>query len=136
MHKRYKATSALWTMAWMNFWCSLFYGIFLFGVSSAGTELAVFCGRHPAAAWDLTLFCLCGAVGQLFIFFTIKVFGSLANTLICTTRKFFNILLSVVWNGNPLLLQQWVAVGLVFAGLLASSVYKSRRHAKPEAKKA
>jgi len=136
VHKRYKATSALWTMAWMNFWCSLFYGIFLFGVSSAGTELAVFCGRHPAAAWDLTLFCLCGAVGQLFIFFTIKVFGSLANTLICTTRKFFNILLSVVWNGNPLLLQQWVAVGLVFAGLLASSVYKSRRHAKPEAKKA
>jgi UDP-galactose transporter B1 len=47
------------------------------------------------------------------------------NTLICTTRKFFNILLSVLWNGNPLLPQQWLAVGLVFAGLLTSSIAKS-----------
>ncbi len=37
---------------------------------------------------------MCGAVGQLFIFGTIKAFGSLVNTLITTTRKFFNILLS------------------------------------------
>lgn len=47
------------------------------------------------AGYDLLLFCLCGAVGQLFIFATIKQFGSLINTLITTTRKFFNILLSV-----------------------------------------
>lgn len=39
---------------------------------------------------------MCGAVGQLFIFGTIKTFGSLVNTLITTTRKFFNILLSGV----------------------------------------
>lgn len=77
------------------------------------------------------LFCLCGAVGQLFIFHTIRRFGSLINTLITTTRKFFNILLSVLWSGNPLLGQQWVAVAMVFGGLLASSVYKSRRHAIP-----
>lgn len=42
----------------------------------------------------MLLFCLCGAVGQLFIFATIKRFGSLINTLVTTTRKFFNILLS------------------------------------------
>jgi hypothetical protein len=50
------------------------------------------------AAYDVLLFCLCGAVGQLFIFATIKRFGSLLNTLVTTTRKFFNILLS----GAPL----------------------------------
>ena len=80
------------------------------------------------AAWDVALFCLCGAVGQLFIFATIRRFGSLANTLVCTTRKFFNILLSVLLNGNPLLPQQWAAVALVFAGLLVSSVAKGRKH--------
>ena len=79
------------------------------------------------AAWDVALFCLCGAVGQLFIFATIRRFGSLANTLVCTTRKFVNILLSVLLNGNPLLPQQWAAVGLVFAGLLVSSVSKGWR---------
>ena len=77
------------------------------------------------AGWYVALFCLCGAIGQLFIFGTIKTFGSLVNTLICTTRKFFNILLSVLWNGNPLLPQQWLAVLLVFAGLLTSSIAKS-----------
>ena len=64
-------------------------------------------------------------MGQLFIFGTIKTFGALVNTLICTTRKFFNILLSVLWNGNPLLPQQWLAVTLVFVGLLTSSIAKS-----------
>lgn len=115
-------------MAWMNLWCTLYYSLLLFGLSSAGPELAHFCGSHPAAAWDLFLFCLCGAVGQLFIFFTIRTFGSLVNTLVCTTRKFFNILLSVVWNGNPLLPQQWLAVTLVFSGLLVSSLAKGKKH--------
>ena len=129
LHKRYKSTSALWTMAWMNLWCSLYYAVFLFAFSNAGSELRVFCSQYPAAAWDLLLFCLCGAVGQLFIFFTIRTFGSLVNTLVCTTRKFFNILLSVVWNGNPLLRQQWLAVALVFVGLLVSSLAKGRKYA-------
>ncbi|KAL4857963.1 UDP-galactose/UDP-glucose transporter 3 [Chlorella vulgaris] len=88
----------------------------------------------PQAAYDVLLFCLCGAVGQLFIFATIKRFGSLLNTLVTTTRKFFNILLSVMWNANPLLPQQWAAVLLVFTGLLVSSWTKSRRHAIPPKK--
>jgi UDP-galactose transporter B1 len=111
-------------MCWMNFWCALFYGCYL-GASGIGGQLLRFCAAHADAAWDVALFCLCGAVGQLFIFATIKRFGSLVNTLICTTRKFFNILGSVVLNANPLLPQQWWAVGLVFAGLLTSSVAKS-----------
>lgn len=131
IHRKHRNTSALWTMAWMNLWCGLYYSVFLFGFSSAGVELAAFCTAHPAAAKDLLAFCLCGAVGQLFIFLTIRKFGSLVNTLICTTRKFFNILLSVLWNGNPLLPQQWLAVTLVFIGLLVSSIAKQRRH-KPK----
>lgn len=82
------------------------------------------CPLRLQAGLYILLFCLCGAVGQLFIFGTIRRFGSLVNTLICTTRKFFNILLSVLWSGNPLLPQQWVAVLLVFLGLLTSSIAK------------
>lgn len=126
---------------------------------------------------------------------TPQAFGSLLNTLVTTTRKFFNILLSggccpdgllgcccwccdallsgkpagssvlgwgaccrgirehrrsivprpsphapapaaaVLWNANPLLPQQWVAVGLVFSGLLVSSWTKSRRGRHPHAAK-
>lgn len=63
---------------------------------------------------------------QLFIFFSIRRFGSLTNTIITTTRKFFNILLSVLWLGNALLPVQWTAVGMVFSGLFVSAVVKSR----------
>ncbi|KAK2080549.1 hypothetical protein QBZ16_000402 [Prototheca wickerhamii] len=87
----------------------------------------------PAAGYDIVLFCLCGAIGQLFIFQTIRRFGSLVNTLVTTTRKFFNILLSVIWSGNPLLPQQWAAVFMVFGGLLTSSIHKSRRARYPAA---
>ena len=69
-------------------------------------------------------------MGQLFIFATIKVFGSLTNTLVCTTRKFFNILISVVVNMNPLLPMQWMAVSMVFMGLISSTLLKGGKHTK------
>jgi UDP-galactose transporter B1 len=85
-------------------------------------------------AAQVALFCACGAAGQLFIFHAIRTFGSLTNTLITTTRKFFNILLSVLLNANPLLPQQWAAVAMVFSGLLAHSLLK--RKPAPKAKAA
>ncbi|KAJ9533546.1 hypothetical protein QJQ45_026605 [Haematococcus lacustris] len=96
----------------------------------SGTDMLSFCTRNPDAALDVLVFCLCGAFGQLFIFFTIKTFGSLVNTLVCTTRKFFNILISVVVNANPLLPMQWTAVCMVFTGLIASSLLKARGHGR------
>jgi UDP-galactose transporter B1 len=127
VNKRYPDNNPIHMMCWMNFWCALFNGLYL-AASGVGQQLLLFLTMHREAAWDVVLFCLCGAVGQLFIFFTIKQFGSLVNTLICTTRKFFNILGSVVLNANPLLPQQWWAVGLVFTGLITSSVAKGGKH--------
>ncbi|KAK9861423.1 hypothetical protein WJX84_005679 [Apatococcus fuscideae] len=108
IHAQYKGTSSLVTMCWMNFWCSIYNAAFLFIFSSSGYQ-------------------------ALFIFETIREFGSLTNTMITTTRKFFNILLSVLWNGNALAPQQWAAVFMVFSGLLTSSYLKGRRHsARPD----
>lgn len=135
INRKHPRNNPIHMMCWMNFWTSVYYGAYMFGATSMGTELAGFCSRHPDAAWDVALFCLCGALGQLFIFFTIKTFGSLINTLVCTTRKFFSILLSVMWNGSPLLANQWVAVGMVFSGLLVSSLAKAGgRHGRPHKK--
>lgn len=132
INRKHPRNNPIHMMCWMNFWTTLYYGVYMFGFSSVGMELLAFCMRHPDAAWDIILFCFCGAVGQLFIFFTIKTFGSLVNTLACTTRKFFNILLSVMLTGNQLLPNQWVAVGMVFTGLLASSLAKSKKHHKKQ----
>ena len=114
-------------MCWMNFWCGLYYAVYLFGATSIGFDMLQFCAAHREAGTYLLLFCLCGAVGQLFIFFSIRRFGTLVTTIVTTTRKFFNILLSVLWLGTPLSMQQWAAVAMVFSGLLCSTIVKSRR---------
>lgn len=52
-------------MCWMNFWTTLYYSIYLFGFTGAGMGMIRFCSLHPDAAWDVILFCLCGAFGQV-----------------------------------------------------------------------
>lgn len=127
INKSYKGSTALHMMCWMNFWTGVFYLPMMFIVSSSGSEIVQFLVRYPEALRDVMYFCMCGAVGQLFIFYTIKTFGSLTNTLVTTTRKFFSILASVVWSGHGLVKEQWVAVALVFGGLLSSSWYKHNK---------
>ncbi len=57
------------------------------------------------------------AAGQNFVFFTIAHFSSLTLATITTTRKFFTILLSVLYFRHELSARQCAGVGLVFVGL-------------------
>eukprot|EP01026_Neomeris_dumetosa_P066975 TRINITY_DN65117_c0_g2_i8.p2 TRINITY_DN65117_c0_g2~~TRINITY_DN65117_c0_g2_i8.p2 ORF type:complete len:310 (-),score=26.02 TRINITY_DN65117_c0_g2_i8:756-1685(-) len=143
INRRYSNNHPLHMMCWMNFWCLLMYGVVwgMFGVSKEGdtlefrfmhgdlVDMVAFCLQHAEAAKDVVLFCMCGALGQVFIFYTIKASGSLVTTTVCTTRKFFSILLSVLLNGQTLLFMQWWGVFSVFFGLTVSiySKYRSKR---------
>lgn len=115
---RYPKTSAWDIMLGMNLWGTIYNMIYMFGWPHAsGFEAVRFCQQHPEAAWDIFLYCCCGAVGQNFIFLTISRFGSLANTTITTTRKFVSIVVSSLLSGNPLSTKQWGCVSMVFSGL-------------------
>ncbi|KAL6186874.1 hypothetical protein ACLB2K_042993 [Fragaria x ananassa] len=115
---RYPKTSAWEIMLGMNLWGTIYNMIYMFGwPRGSGFEAVQFCKMHPEAAWDIFLYCLCGAVGQNFIFLTISRFGSLANTTITTTRKFVSIVVSSLLSGNPLSSKQWGCVVMVFSGL-------------------
>ncbi|KAL9667292.1 hypothetical protein QQ045_001643 [Rhodiola kirilowii] len=115
---QYPKTSAWDIMLGMNLWGTIYNMIYMFGWPQAiGYQAVEFCKQHPEAAWDIFLYCLCGAVGQNFIFLTISRFGSLANTTITTTRKFVSIVVSSLLSGNPLSTKQWASVSMVFSGL-------------------
>ncbi|OVA09052.1 UAA transporter [Macleaya cordata] len=115
---RYPKTSAWDIMLGMNLWGTIYNMLYMFGwPNGSGFEAVQFCKQHPEAAWDIFLYCLCGAVGQNFIFLTISRFGSLANTTITTTRKFVSIVVSSLLSGNPLSTKQWGSVIMVFSGL-------------------
>ncbi|KAK7362217.1 hypothetical protein VNO77_04324 [Canavalia gladiata] len=114
----YPNTSAWDVMLGMNLWGTIYNMIYMFGwPHGSGFEAVRFCKQHPDAAWDVFLYCCCGAVGQNFIFLTINRFGSLVNTTITTTRKFVSIVVSSLLSGNPLSTKQWGCVLMVFSGL-------------------
>ncbi|RCI16342.1 hypothetical protein L249_2154 [Ophiocordyceps polyrhachis-furcata BCC 54312] len=86
------------------------------GEAELGAALA-FVGRHPSVCKDLLGFALCGAVGQVFIFYTLSTFSSVLLVTITVTRKMFTMILSVVAFGHRLSRMQWLGVALVFGGI-------------------
>ncbi|EME89345.1 uncharacterized protein MYCFIDRAFT_149942 [Pseudocercospora fijiensis CIRAD86] len=80
-------------------------------------EALAFVQRHPTVGWDILGFAVCGALGQVFIFMTLSIFGSLLLVTVTVTRKMLTMILSVVWFGHSLTRMQWLGVGLVFGGI-------------------
>ena len=76
-----------------------------------------FCLSHPDIFPKILTFTLTSGFGQIFIYFTLKQFGSLATSIITTSRKFFTILLSILLYGHSLGMIQWISVIIVFCGL-------------------
>uniref|UniRef100_J3MFF9 Sugar phosphate transporter domain-containing protein n=1 Tax=Oryza brachyantha TaxID=4533 RepID=J3MFF9_ORYBR len=132
---RYPKTNPWDIMLGMNLWGTIYNAVIMFVAPllfsnwpyANGFEALKFCQENPEVAWDIILFCLCGAVGQNFIFLTISRFGSLTNTTITTTRKFMSIVVSSVISGNPLSLKQWGSVVMVFSGLSLQIFLKWKR---------
>ncbi|KAK2776319.1 UDP-galactose transporter [Onygenales sp. PD_12] len=89
-----------------------------------------FLARHPTATKDVIGFAACGAIGQLFIFYTLAHFSSLLLVTVTVTRKMLTMLLSVMWFGHRLGGGQWLGVALVFGGIGAEGLVQKREKAK------
>lgn len=97
--------------------------------SGSGSELQSaisFMSRHPEALKHVLGFAACGAVGQVFIFYTLSKFSSLLLVTVTVTRKMLTMLLSVFWFGHALHPKQWVGVVLVFGGVGAEGAVQKR----------
>lgn len=119
MFARYgKRLSGPGMMVGLNAMSTALVSVYL--LSPATKELgaaAAFIGRHPEAGRDVALFALCGALGQLAIFYTLEKFGALVLVTVTLTRKMFTMLLSVLWFNHRLAPGQYAGVALVFAGI-------------------
>ncbi|XP_030379280.1 solute carrier family 35 member B1 homolog [Scaptodrosophila lebanonensis] len=112
------APSGQHMMLAMNFWSTLMLGGAMI-LTGEGKEFLHFATRHPQLWAHIALIALCGAMGQLFVFLMVAGFGTLACSMVTTTRKFFTVLWSVLIFGNRVVLRQWFGVVLVFAALFA-----------------
>ncbi|PBP26596.1 UAA transporter [Diplocarpon rosae] len=103
--------------------------------SGGGGEFAEalgFMARHPSVWYDVLGFAICGAVGQVFIFYTLSTFSSLLLVTITVTRKMLTMILSVLAFGHTLGGKQWLGVGLVFGGIGAEGLITRREKAAKE----
>lgn len=73
---------------------------------------------------DLIKFCLCGSIGQIFIFITLEKFSSVVLVTVTVTRKMLSMALSVILFGHVLNWKQWVGLILVFVGVGLESLVK------------
>lgn len=114
-------------MVGLNALSTLLVSLFLAsGLTAELQQAHHFTTQHPRVIGDIALFALCGAFGQLAIFHTLERFGSLLLVTVTLTRKMFTMLLSVLWFNHPLTPGQYLGVALVFGGISAEALLKSK----------
>lgn len=97
-------------------------------------EFFEFATKYPDLYGKIALAALSGSMGQIFIFMMISEFGPLPCSITTTLRKFFTVIISVIFMGNPLRFQQQIATAIVFAALFADAIWgKKQLCGKPKA---
>jgi adenosine 3'-phospho 5'-phosphosulfate transporter B2 len=77
-------------------------------------ESIAFILADSLAMYHMILLALASAIGQLFIFYTIKEFGPVIFTMMMTTRQILSLILSCLVFSHPLNMASWGAAILVF----------------------
>ncbi|ORY70119.1 UAA transporter [Pseudomassariella vexata] len=110
-------------------------GMDIAGNAGELSEALSFMARHPKVWADVLGFAACGAVGQVFIFYTLATFSSVLLVTVTVTRKMFTMILSVVAFGHRLTQMQVLGVGLVFGGIgVEAAIARQEKLAKEAAK--
>ncbi|CEP62511.1 UDP-galactose transporter HUT1 LALA0_S05e07272g [Lachancea lanzarotensis] len=84
----------------------------------------------PIIALYLLTYAVCGALGQICIFYTLQNYGSLVLVMVTVTRKMTSMILSIIVYGHHVSTLQWFGISIVFAGISSEALIKSRTSAK------
>ncbi|EDW68225.1 adenosine 3'-phospho 5'-phosphosulfate transporter 1 [Drosophila virilis] len=85
--------SSIQMMCGVNLFSSIFTGASL-SMQGGFMDSLAFATEHPKFVFDMVVLSICSAVGQLFIYHTIDVFGPVVFTIIMTVRQAVAIMLS------------------------------------------
>jgi solute carrier family 35 (UDP-galactose transporter), member B1 len=121
-------------MFWQNL-CSVAWLVMGLVATGEGARAVRFMLRHGAdgVALNMGMFALVSAVGQNFIFYTVRNFSALAVTTITTTRKMFTVLLSIFMFDHHMAPRQWAGMLLVFTAIAWEAVAKVQAKGVPSA---
>ena len=119
------SVSSMAMMFYANVFSSAFTALGLLVTLEIVDVLAYF-ERNPSILLHVFVMAVCSAVGQLFIFHTIKRFGPLVFATIQTVRQFLSVVLSIIFFAHPLNSMEAVGIAIVFVALGAQILEKWR----------
>lgn len=115
LFKSYGMTS-IQMMCGVNLFSSIFTGASL-SVQGGFMDSLAFATEHPKFVFDMVILSICAAVGQLFIYHTIDVFGPVVFTIIMTVRQAVAIMLSCFIYQHSISMLGIFGVLIVFAAI-------------------
>lgn len=80
---------------------------------------------HDGAGLKLFVLALTAAVGQVFIYYTIKEFGAVVLQWIMTTRKVISVAFSLLWFGHAVTWRKLLCISFVFGLLILDQALKA-----------
>jgi adenosine 3'-phospho 5'-phosphosulfate transporter B2 len=128
LFKEYPAVSPVQMMRQVNLFSATFTFIGLLLTSEALT-MPAFLARHPDCAMHIAFMSITSAVGQLFIFYTIKQFGALMFATINAVRTLLSVILSFLIFSHAVNAGEAMGIATVFAALGLQVVVKWTRKA-------
>lgn len=85
---------------------------------------------NPTLLRDTVIISLCGAIGQIFIYFTISVFDNYKVSIITTSRKCLTVVLSNFLFNHQFSTEQWIGASMVMSSTCAEVYLGSKRKQK------
>ncbi|XP_043653705.1 adenosine 3'-phospho 5'-phosphosulfate transporter 1 [Drosophila teissieri] len=119
------AMTPLQMMCGVNLFSSIFTGASL-SMQGGFMDSLAFATEHPKFVFDMVVLSVCSAVGQLFIYHTIDVFGPVVFTIIMTLRQAVAIMLSCFIYQHSISLLGIFGVLIVFVAIFLR-VYCTQR---------
>jgi len=130
--KQYKVSSTA-MMMYANLFSSAFTALGLV-LTLEVVQVHAFLVANPSCIMHIFTMAVCSAVGQLFIFYTIRRYGPLVFATIQTVRQFLSVVLSIVFFSHPINLMMGSGIAIVFFSLGAQIYDKWRKRKTPAQK--
>lgn len=124
---RYKHLGPILMMFLTNFYSVIWTA--LASIFLEGSQPYLFLQHHPSGLENFFFFAVSGSLGQLFIYQSLRSFGSLYTSLFTTLRKATSTVLSVYVFGHHLTFVQWMSMMAIFVSLMLQS-YCSKKMKK------
>lgn len=116
-------------MYYINYWSFLIL-LCTMAITGEGRDFIKFTIDFPEVIAHVAVAISVGTFAQFFLNAILAEFGALSLSLVTTTRKFLNVLLSVLLFSNHLTIIQWTSTAVVFLSLVLDIFFGKRLLAK------